>query len=90
MNLKQRLATAFPKRVAWTTVALCAGCCAIPVVALAFGFTAIAGLGIYFERAALAVFVAGSFLFLYLLFSRRTGRACKIDGSCRPKTDKSG
>lgn len=88
MNLKQRLASAFPKRLGWTTLALCVGCCAIPVVALAFGFTAIASLGIYFERAALAVLVASALTFLYLFFRRRSKRACSIDCSCQQKPDK--
>lgn len=74
--------TATTKRLAWSAVAACAGCCAIPVIALAFGFTAIAGFGVYLEQAALGFSIAATVLFLYLAFTKRQP-SCKTDCSCK-------
>ncbi len=82
--MKQRniLSRMTPKRLALSTAALCAGCCAIPVVGLALGFTAVAGLGIYFERAAVGFLVAGVLLFTYMQIKQRNA-ACAVDCSCK-------
>lgn len=74
--------TVTTKRLAWSAVAACAGCCAIPVVALAFGFTAIAGFGVYLEQAAMGFAIAAIALFLYLAFTR-VQPSCKTDCSCK-------
>lgn len=81
--MKQRslLNRVTPKRTAVATAALCAACCTIPVVGLALGFTAVTGLGVYFDRAAIGFFIAGSIVFIYLKIKRRNA-ACAIDGSC--------
>lgn len=71
-----------PKRLAWSAVAACVGCCTIPVVALALGLTSIAGLGVYFEQAATGFFVAALALFLYGVY-RKKQRSCSIDCSCK-------
>ncbi|WP_189572305.1 hypothetical protein [Marinobacter zhanjiangensis] len=70
------------KRLAWSAVAACVGCCAIPVIALAFGFTAIAGLGVYLEQAALGFSIAALILFLYLAFRKRQP-SCHTNCSCK-------
>lgn len=74
--------TVTTKRLAWSAVAACVGCCAIPVIALAFGFTAIAGLGMYLEQAALGFSIAAVILFLYLAFRKRQP-SCATDCSCK-------
>ncbi len=81
--MKQRnlLNRVTPKRTVLATAALCVGCCTIPVVGLALGFTAVAGLGVYFDRAAIGFFVAGALIFIYLKIKGRN-TACAIDGSC--------
>lgn len=79
MNKKLSIITT--KRLAWTAGAACVGCCAIPVLAIVLGFTSIAGLGVYFEQAALGFFVASLTLFLYLAY-RKMQRYCKTDCSC--------
>lgn len=73
------------KRLAWSAVAACVGCCTIPVVALAIGFTSIAGLGVYFEQAATGFFVAALSLFLYGVYRKRP-QACSMDCSCKRAT----
>lgn len=80
--MKQRnlLSRMTPKRLALSIAALCVGCCAIPVVGLALGFTAVAGLGIYFERAAVGFLVAGVLLFTYMKIKRRNA-SCAVDCS---------
>ena len=70
------------KRLAWSAVAACVGCCTIPVVALAIGFTSIAGLGVYFEQAATGFFVAALALFLYGVY-RKKQPSCRTDCSCK-------
>lgn len=82
--MKQRniLSRMTPKRLALSTAALCVGCCAIPVVGLALGFTAVAGLGIYFERAAMGFLVAGVLLLTYVKIKQRNA-SCAVDCSCK-------
>lgn len=70
------------RRLAWLTAAACVGCCAVPALGLALGFSAIAGLGVYFERAALGFFLASAGLFLYVAF-KRTRTSCKVDCGCK-------
>lgn len=82
MKQKNVLNRLTPKRLALSTAALCVGCCAIPVVGLALGFSAVAGLGIYFERAAVGFLVAGVLLFTYMKVKGRNA-ACTVDCSCK-------
>lgn len=82
MKGKSIFRTTTVKRLAWSAAALCVGCCAIPVVAVAVGFTAIAGLGVYMEQAALGFFVASLVLFFVVLIGKRNP-SCKLD--CAPK-----
>ncbi|MDN3519819.1 hypothetical protein QWY84_19625 [Aquisalimonas lutea] len=82
MTIETVSRTTTARRLAWVAGAACVGCCAIPVLALAFGFTAVAGLGVYFERAALGFFVASGGIFLYLAL-KKNRKACSVDCSCK-------
>ncbi len=79
--MSNKLSITNTKRLAWAAGAACVGCCAIPVLAIVFGFTSIAGLGVYFEQAALGFFVAALTLFLYATY-RKKQRYCKTDCPC--------
>lgn len=81
MNKKLSMITT--KRLAWSAFAACVGCCALPVLAIAFGFTSIAVLGVYFEQAALGFFIAALSLFLYLVYKNKQQRLCKTDCACK-------
>lgn len=78
-----------PKRLGWTAVAACVGCCTVPVVAVALGSTSIAGLGVYFEQAATGFFVTAVALFLYGIFRKRQ-RFCRTDCSCKSVSENNG
>ena len=84
MANKGRTHTPKLKKLTWTSFALCLGCCATSILALLLGITAISGLGVYFERAALGFFAATLCLLFYMTF-RRSRRACDGDCSCQKK-----
>ena len=65
--MKKQIVSA--KRLAWTSAALCVGCCAaIPVLGL-LGVTVAAGLRIYFEIASIGLLIASLTLFGYYYLS---------------------
>lgn len=54
------------KRLAWLTALLCIGCCSIPfILGLFLGFSALAGMAVYFESAALGIVLIASGIFVY-------------------------
>lgn len=71
-------------RIALLTGMACAACCAVPWLGLAIGSSAIAGLAVYSEQAALAVAVTGAGIMLFKRLTRKTGPACEVDGPCGP------
>lgn len=78
------------RRILLTTGIACAACCAVPVVGILLGSTAIAGLAFFFERLALVLALVGA----VALFPRRRARnaaaACEIGGACDPRTTHTG
>lgn len=73
------------RRILLTTGVACAACCAVPVVGLLLGSTAIAGLAFVFERLALVLAVIGVAVLLLRRRSRKTSAACEIGGACDPR-----
>lgn len=67
-----------PRRLAIAATLLCIGCCALPLLAAALGFTAAAALGFYLERTALGLILAAAALWVFLAIKRRP-RACNLD-----------
>ena len=74
--------TVTARRLGWAAAIACIGCCAIPVIALALGVSAVAGLGIYLERASLGLGIAAAALFAYALLKQRA-RSCRVGCSCK-------
>ncbi len=70
------------KRLAWSAVSLCAGCCAVIPLLVLFGVTGVASLGRYFEFAATGFFFASLILFGYLIIKNKK-LICKLNCSCK-------
>ena len=74
------------RRFAWLAGILCIGCCAVPLVGMAMGSAAIAGLAVYSEKVAIAAAAMGLVAWLiYRRTRRQAAPSCDLDGSCRPK-----
>jgi hypothetical protein len=76
--------TSFISRTAWMTGIACVACCAIPLIGIAMGSAAVAGLSLYSEKAAFVVAVAGVAVVLFRRFTRQQSPSCNLDGSCGP------
>ena len=78
LNSKPKTTT---RRLAWVAGILCAGCCAVPLVGIAMGSAAVAGLAVYSEKIALAA--AAVSLVAWLVYTRtRSQRAASYDLEC--------
>ena len=74
------------RRMAWVAGILCVGCCAVPLVGIAIGSAAVAGLAVYSEKIALAAAAMG--LVAWLIYKRARNLqapSCDLDCGCRPK-----
>lgn len=77
------------KRLAWWTVLLCVGCCSLPfILGLFLGFSALAGMAVYFESAALGVLLIASGVFVYHRHKQKQSRkaqnaSCDLDCGCK-------
>ena len=77
-----------PRRKVWVMGILCAACCAVPLVGIAFGSAAIAALSTFSVGAAIAVAVVGGTLLAYKYIFRRKASACDIGCDCHPMPGK--
>ena len=74
------------RRFAWIAGILCVGCCAVPLIGIAMGSAAVAGLAVYSEKIALAAAAMG--LIAWLIYTRirsQQAPSCDLDCGCRPK-----
>lgn len=74
------------RRLAWVAGILCVGCCAVPLIGIAMGSAAVAGLAVYSEKIALAAAAMG--LVAWLIYKRARNQqapSCDLDCGCRPK-----
>lgn len=76
--------TSFAARIALLTGIACVACCAIPLLGLAIGSAAIAGLAVYSETAAMAVAAIGVGILLFKRLTRQSGPTCAVDSPCGP------
>lgn len=74
------------RRILLATGIACAACCAIPVVGIVLGSTAIAGLAFFFERLALVLAILVGAALLFRRRARAAAAACEIGGACDPRT----
>jgi hypothetical protein len=69
------------------TALLCIGCCSIPVVlGIWLGFSALAGLAVYFESAALGILMVSLGIFVYLKHKQKKATkaaSCDVDCGCK-------
>jgi hypothetical protein len=72
------------RQIAWLTGIACVACCAVPLVGLALGSAAVAGLAVYSERAAIAVALVGAAALVLRRLARRSGPSCDVNGPCKP------
>lgn len=73
-------------RIAFLAGIACIGCCAIPLVGVAIGSAAMAGLAAYSDLALCGVMLAGFLAFILWRVVRRDGPSCDLDGRCKPNT----
>ena len=71
-------------RIALATGILCVACCAVPMIGVAVGSAAIAGLAVYSEKAAAAVAVLGITFLVFRRVTRRAAPSCDLDCGSRP------
>lgn len=64
--------------------ALCVACCAVPLLGIAIGSAALAGLAIYTEKAAVLVLVSALAWLVYKYFVRKKAGSCDLDCRCKP------
>lgn len=76
--------TSFISRTAWITGIACVACCTVPLIGIAMGSAAIAGLSIYSERAAIVIAVIGVSVLLFKRLTRKEGPSCDLEGGCGP------
>jgi hypothetical protein len=74
------------RRIAWLTGIACVACCTLPIIDIAVRSASIAGLAVYSEKAAIAAAVVGILVLVYKRLSQKSGPACDINGSCKPKS----
>jgi hypothetical protein len=72
------------RRIAWITGIACVACCAVPLVGVALGSAAVAGLAVYSERAAAVVALFGLAALVARRLMRRSGPSCDVNGPCNP------
>lgn len=73
-------------RIAWIAGMLCVACCTVPLVGLAMGSAALAGLAVYSEKAVIVVAAVG--LAAWLIYRRTRNKpapSCDLDCGCRPE-----
>lgn len=63
-------------------VALCGLCCALPIAGGLVGAGVIAATGVYFEYAAIGLFLAGVAVAGFIYIRRRRARACDVSCAC--------
>lgn len=65
--------------LAWLTGTACVACCALPVLALALGSTALAGLAFFLEPLASGLALATAALLAWRAWRKRQAPACDLD-----------
>jgi len=77
-----KLKSSAAARLAVLTGLACVACCSMPLLGAALGSALVAGLGWYFDLAAmvLAGLAVGAFMLSIL---KRKPAACDIDGACK-------
>lgn len=84
MTDESKSRAAHGKLMIWLVGGACAACCAFPVLGVIMGSAAMAGLAMFFERAALGVAAIAAGILLFKWLVRKPGPACKCAGACRP------
>ena len=74
----------FISRTAWITGIACVACCTVPLIGIAMGSAAVAGLSLHSEKAAIVVAVVGIAVVLFRRLTRQQGPSCNLDGGCGP------
>ena len=72
------------KRIASWAGVLCIACCTLPLIGMAIGSAALAGLAIYSEKAVAGILIVAAVWLAYLYFARRNPPSCDLDCGCRP------
>ena len=76
-------------KIAWATGIACVACCTLPLVGVALGSAAIAGLAVYSEKAAIIVAAVGIGVLIYKRFARRAAPSCDLDCAAGPRANDS-
>ena len=67
------------RALAWITGTACVACCALPLLALALGSTALAGLALFLEPLAATLALLTAALLAWRWWARRRAPACDLD-----------
>ena len=70
------------KRLTWLGAALCALCCAMPVIGIAAGSSGAAAAGVYLKSAALASLAGAAVVATIWVYRRRQVPRCGVDCEC--------
>jgi hypothetical protein len=66
-------------------IALCAVCCALPILGVMLGVSAFSVLSHYFEWAGMTTLVLALFFFIVYYFKKRQAPACDTNCECKPR-----
>ncbi len=76
------------KNFGFIGMALCAACCALPIVGVMLGVGSLAMLSKYFEWVGISALVLAVVLFgLYYFKKQKNTASCDIDCGCKTETD---
>lgn len=80
----------WPKRLGWTSIALCGLCCALPIIGTALGMASLTALSFYLEKIGILALGLAAFFFWYAWYSKKKkAKACttSCDTGCDCKTE---
>lgn len=79
------------KRLGWTGIALCALCCALPIIGTAIGVASLTAISFYLEKIGILTLGLAAFFFWYAWHSKRKKEkacttSCDSNCDCKPET----
>jgi hypothetical protein len=75
------------KGLGFVGIALCAACCALPIVGVMLGVGTLSVLSAFFEWAGIASLVLALVFFAIYFTRRKKAPSCEVDCGCKPDSN---
>jgi len=78
------------KNIGLLGMALCALCCALPIISIVGGAGILAGIALYAENIALVLLIiSAAFFAIWLYRKKQAPPSCSVDCSCKAENEES-